>query len=219
MIFKFCRNSAVCLPPQSQSPRCVSQQRDKLHNAESISPVCITMKRQAAHRRVNLPGVYHNEETNCTSQSKSPWCLSQRRDKLHTKESISPVCITTKRQTAQSRVNLPGVYHNEATNCTPQSQSPRCVSQQRDKLHTAESISRCVSQRRDKLHTAESNSPVCITTKRQTAQRRVNLPGVYNNKERNCTPQSQSPQCVSQRRDKLRTKESKSKSLLVSGCL
>ena len=186
--------------------------------AESISPVCITTNRQTAHRRVNLPGVYHNKETNCTTQSQSPRCVSQqrdklhtaesisrcvsqRRDKLHTAESISPVCITTKRQTAHRRVNLPGVYHNEETNCTPHSQSPQCVSQRRDKLLNAKSI-----------------SPVFITMKRQTAHRRVNLPGVYNNKERNCTPQSQSPQCVSQRRDKLRTKESKSKSLLVSGC-
>ena len=87
------------------------------------------MKRQTAHRIVNLPGVYHNEETNCSTQSQSPRCLSQWRDKLHTAESISPVCITTKRETAHRRVNLPSVYHNEETNCAPRSQNQNlCLS-------------------------------------------------------------------------------------------
>ena len=37
----------------------------------------ITIKRQTAHRIVNLPSVYHNEETNCAPRSQNQnLCLS-----------------------------------------------------------------------------------------------------------------------------------------------
>ena len=70
-IFKFLRNSSVCITPRSKSLQCASLSGDNLHDvhhsAETIFPVCTTLRRLsslcASHRRDNLHGVHHSTET------------------------------------------------------------------------------------------------------------------------------------------------------------
>ena len=64
---KFLKNSAVCVPPLSQSPWCTVHQ-----SADKISTLCITPQSQApqcaSHRRVKLRSVHHTAESNYTRQ-------------------------------------------------------------------------------------------------------------------------------------------------------
>ena len=125
---------------------------------------------------------------------KTPQCASYRRVKLrsvhHTMESSFVVCITPPSQVIKS---------NLAVRISPRSQAPRVPCSQ--VIQISQKAPWCASHREVKLcgvlPTAESSSTVCIPPR---------------------TPRSQAPRYASHRIVKLHTAESKSKSLLVSGC-
>ena len=103
-------SSTVCIPPQSQAPRCASYRRVKLcgmhPTTESSSTVCIIPRSQAPRcaslNRVKLRGVHH------TAESSSAVCIPP--------QSQAPRCASYR------GVKLLGVHHTAESNCTQRSQ-------------------------------------------------------------------------------------------------